>query len=272
MGFAAAAATIGAVIVVLRAFKVVMHVMRKNIFNDIHIFIADYVKILKIINENSSNILTVKLNNEDFFLPATFNNISQRADTLKYHLQRQIKILAQKRRNNISKGIDDDINNQKQFFTFDNNLKIELDQLQNKIVDKNISLMIRYIQVILDSFELYNDIYFLNKTFRLLPILQNIQKQLCCISINIQKILDKNSFGIKQHLRNVQDKLNAYNNEMKNKLDKYISRDIRPPMLVIPCPTNNSSREFFSKINSSNVIDHDLIQTTSVSSEDSLSE
>ena len=59
--------------------------------------------------------------------------------------------------------------------------KIQLEQLQNKLSDKNISQLIRYIQVIIDSFELYDDIirkkYFHNITFRLLPILQNIQKQ-----------------------------------------------------------------------------------------------
>jgi hypothetical protein len=64
---------------------------------------------------------------------------------------------------------------------------------------------------------------------------------------------------------------------MKNKLAKYISRDIRPPVLVIPCPTNTYSPEIFAQMKSSNAImnekdfDHNLIQIPSVTSEDSLS-
>ncbi len=64
---------------------------------------------------------------------------------------------------------------------------------------------------------------------------------------------------------------------MRNKLAKYISRDIRPPVLIIPCPTNTYSPEIFAQMKSSNAViddkdsDHNLIQITSVNSEDSLS-
>jgi flagellar biogenesis protein FliO len=163
-----------------------MHSIEK-LFIDIHKFLIDYVKVLQIINENSigknTNILTIKLSDEAFLLPATFNNFSQRTDELKNCLQRQIRILAQKRRKNILKGIDIDEQTDQQIesYKFNTDFKIRLEQLQNKISDKNMRKIIRYIQVIMDSFELYNDILtkrdFLNVTFRLLPVLQNIQKQ-----------------------------------------------------------------------------------------------
>ena len=41
---------------------------------------------------------------------------------------------------------------------------------------------------------------------------------------------------------------------MRNKLDEYISRDIRPPVLVIPCPTNTYSPEIFAKMKAFNAI------------------
>jgi hypothetical protein len=64
---------------------------------------------------------------------------------------------------------------------------------------------------------------------------------------------------------------------MRNKLAKYISRDIRPPVLLIPCPTNTYSPEIFTQMKSFNAVidnkdsDHNLIQIKSVSSEDSSS-
>jgi hypothetical protein len=82
---------------------------------------------------------------------------------------------------------------------------------------------------------------------------------------------------IEEHLRTLQQKLNSYDKDMRNKLDKYISRDIRPPVLVIPCPTSNYSPEIFAKMKSSNAIaddndsDQNSVQITSISSEDSLS-
>jgi hypothetical protein len=148
-----------------------------KIFLDIHIFVIDYVKLLNVIDENTINI---KLDKENFYLPATFNEFSQRADQLQHHLQRQIRILAQKRRNDISKGIDNDnenilIDQKKQLYRFDDNFKIFLEQL----LQKNVS--IHRIQSIIDAFELYDDIKrkksLLNNTFRLLPVIKHIQKQ-----------------------------------------------------------------------------------------------
>jgi len=151
-----------------------------KIFLDIHTFIIDYVKLLDAIHENSNeNMINIKLGSENFYLPATFNEFSQRADGLQHCLQRQIRILAQKRRNDISKGIDNDnenilVDKQKQLYQFDDHFKIHLEKLQ-----KNIS--IHRIQSIIDAFELYDDIKtkksFLNNTFRLLPVIKHIQKQ-----------------------------------------------------------------------------------------------
>lgn len=156
------------------------------IFLDIHTFITDYVKLFDAIHEHTNktkgNIINIKLGKEDFYLPATFNEFSQRADELQHRLQPPIRILAQKRRDNISKGIDIDqknvlIVNQTKSFRFDDNFKIHLEELQKNLSDK---ILLR-IQMIIDSFELYNDIQtnksFFNITFRLLPIIKHIQKQ-----------------------------------------------------------------------------------------------
>ncbi|CAF1081911.1 unnamed protein product [Rotaria sordida] len=230
-----------------------------KIFLDIHKFIIDYIKFITKIYKNSNksniNILTIKLNKHNFLLPATLNEFSQISHELQYRLKIHIRNLVQQRRNNISKGINIDnenilINNEKEFYQFDNHFKNHLEQLQTNILDININKMIQYIRTIIDDFELYDDIqinkYSFNITFRLLPILKHIQKQLCCISTNIQKIFDNNTYIIEKHLRKLQQKINSYNIDMKNKLTKYISRDIRPPVLVIPCPTNRYSSEFYS--------------------------
>ncbi|CAF2648538.1 unnamed protein product [Rotaria sp. Silwood2] len=261
-----------------------------KIFLDIHEFIIDYTKLITTIHENSNeknrNILTIKLDKQDFLLPATINEFSQTAHELQHCLKIHIRSLAQQRRNNISKGIDIDddnvlINHEKELYQFNNDFKNHLEQLQMNVSDKNINKMIQYIQTIIDDFELYDDIqinkHSLNITFRLLPVLKHIQKQLCCISTNIQTILDDNTHIIEKHLRKLEQKINSYNIDMKNKLAKYISRDIRPPVLVIPCPINTYSPERSNQIKSSNIVinnkdsDQNSIQTTSTDSEDSLS-
>jgi hypothetical protein len=60
-------------------------------------------------------------------------------------------------------------------YRFDDNFKIFLEQL----LQKNVS--IHRIQSIIDAFELYDDIKrkksLLNNTFRLLPVIKHIQKQ-----------------------------------------------------------------------------------------------
>jgi hypothetical protein len=74
-------------------------------------------------------------------------------------------------------------------------------------------------------------------------------------------------------LRKLQQNFNSYDKDMRNKLAKYISHDIRPPVLVIPCPTTTPSS---AQIKSCNAImddtdsDHNLVQITTISSEDSL--
>ncbi|CAF3665717.1 unnamed protein product [Rotaria sp. Silwood1] len=161
-----------------------------KIFLDIYEFIVDYTKLITIIDENSNgsntNILTIKLNKQDFLLPASLNEFSQTAHELQYCLKIHIRSIAQQRRNNISRGIDKDdenvlINYEKESYRFNNDVKSHLEQLQMNILDKNINKMIQYIRTIIDDFELYNDIqlnqHSLNITFRLLPILKHIQKQ-----------------------------------------------------------------------------------------------
>src|SRR5690348_14270417 len=117
-----------------------------QIFLDIREFIVDYIKYFDTIHEN---IIKIKLDRETFLLPATLNDFSQRADELQHQLQNQIRILAQKRRNNISKGIDDE-NPLIKSCRFNNDFIIHLEQLQKNIVDKNIDQMIRYIRAIID--------------------------------------------------------------------------------------------------------------------------
>ena len=101
--------------------------------------------------------------------------------------------------------------------------------------------------------------------------------QLCCVSTNIQRILDDNRPLIEQHLKKLQQKINSYEKNMQNKLTEYISRDIRPPVLIIPCPTNRYSPEAFTKTRSFDIVidnknsSDSLIQMNTVNSEDSLS-
>ena len=56
----------------------------------------------------------------------------------------------------------------------------------------------------------------------------------------IQKNLDYNKLLIEQNLKRIQQKILLFNKEMKEKLSLFISRDIRPPVLVIPCPGNRN--------------------------------
>lgn len=86
-------------------------------------------------------------------------------------------------------------------------------------------------------------------------------------------MLDTNSSAIDQHLRQLQKKFHAYHQDMQSKLTNYISRDIRPPVLVIPCPADDASPELFTKMRSANrtADDQDQTDVRAVSSEDSLS-
>jgi hypothetical protein len=86
-------------------------------------------------------------------------------------------------------------------------------------------------------------------------------------------MLDTNSSAIDQHLRQLQKKFHAYHQDMQSKLMNYISRDIRPPVLVIPCPADNGSPELLAKMQFSNSTAEDQEQTDAraISSEDSLS-
>ncbi|CAF1637227.1 unnamed protein product [Rotaria magnacalcarata] len=226
-----------------------------KIFLSINDFIIDYVKLIIGINENSSesnrNMLIIILNKQDFLLSATFTEFSLRAHELQNYLKIYIRNLAQQRRNHISDGIEF-VDSQIEIHQFDDDFKDRLEQLQTDRADKTI----RCIRMIINDFELFDNIqtskHSLNITFRLLPILKHIQKQLCCISLNIQKILDDNTHVIEKHLRRIQRKINSYEIDMKTKLEKFIARDIRPPVLVIPCPNSTQSSENVEYPRSSN--------------------
>lgn len=145
-----------------------------EIFHDIHLFIIDYIKLSRAIYETKGDRICVKLGEENFYLSATFNEFSQRANELQYRLKSPIRFLAQKRRYEISKGIDSrPRNNPNKSSRF----KIDFEDLHNQLSDPNLS----HIQIIIDSLELYDDIQttksFFDITFRLLPILKHIQKQ-----------------------------------------------------------------------------------------------
>jgi hypothetical protein len=77
-------------------------------------------------------------------------------------------------------------------------------------------------------------------------------------------------------LRRLQEKLNSYDKNMRDKLARFMARDIRPPVLVIPCPTNTFSPDIYTKMKSSNALvdtddsDHNRIEIRSVHSDDSL--
>ena len=138
--------------------------------------------------------MTLKLGKSTFPLPATFSQFSQRAEDAQKHLQRQIRALAQQRRNEISKGIDNQYKTttfEKISYIFNDTFQNELNQLGHNISNENIRAMFRHVRVILDSFQLYNDIISTkgssNITFRLIPILQNIRKQ---VRMNFMRLVD----------------------------------------------------------------------------------
>lgn len=143
------------------------------IFKDLEIFVIDYVKFFQMLAEHAhGNIFSIRLTDEEFFFPATLTEFSHRAMQLKDRFQRQIRSLAQKRRNEISRGID--LRQQNPTKTdrirFDVQFKNHLEQLQTHP-------NIHRIQIIIDALELYDQISPLGTTFRLIPILQHIQKQ-----------------------------------------------------------------------------------------------
>jgi hypothetical protein len=72
--------------------------------------------------------------------------------------------------------------------------------------------------------------------------------QLCCISKTIERILDVNSSTIDQYLQHLQDIVGRYKQTMNDKLDVYQTRDIRSPVLIIPCPTEDSSSRLFTNM------------------------
>lgn len=159
-----------------------------NIFSELHAFIIDYVKLLQVVSENSldadGTMLTIKVAEGVFPLPATFHRVSQRADELAHRLQRQGRIIAQQRRRDISQGVDDQIerdSKRTRSFTIEDSFRSHVNELQSKISNRDLRVMLRYAQVILDSFDLYEEMKStkrsLNITFRLLPILHHIQKQ-----------------------------------------------------------------------------------------------
>ena len=146
-----------------------------QIFSDVHELIIDYIKLFKNIHEYSNqskfNILTIQLGEENLCLSATFNHFSRRADELQTRLQTQIRTLAQKRRNDILKGIDSDNIHQNQSYLFDKKFKTYLEE--NKSAQ-----IIPHLQSIIAALEIYNEIQTeIPSTFRLLPIAKHIQKQ-----------------------------------------------------------------------------------------------
>lgn len=143
------------------------------IFGDIEIFVIDYVKFFQMIADHAhGNIFSIKLTDEEFYFPATLTEFSHRAKQLKHRFQRQIRSLAQKRRHEISRGID--VHQQYPRVSFDPKFKNHLEQLKtHPNIDR--------IHIIIDALELYDQIQsqtsHLDITFRLLPILQHILKQ-----------------------------------------------------------------------------------------------
>ena len=159
-----------------------------QIFDSIRTFVVDYLTLLQTIHDNASqaknNLMTIKLLDGIFLLPATFQTFSQRAQVLQHRLQRQIRTWAQTRRNHISKGVDEDdrssvVAHQQRF---DQAWQVQLEQLQKASSDSDTGQMLRYLQSIIGSLEFYDEMteqttHRRNQTFRRLPILQNIEKQ-----------------------------------------------------------------------------------------------
>ena len=145
----------------------------ETIFGDIEIFVIDYVKFFQMIGDHAhGNIFSIKLTDEQFYFPATLTEFSHRAKQLKHRFQRQIRSLAQKRRHEISRGID--VHQQYPQRTTE---RVRFDHFEELKTHPNIDR----IHIIIDALELYDQIQNQTSpsdiTFRLLPILQHIQKQ-----------------------------------------------------------------------------------------------
>lgn len=96
------------------------------------------------------------------------------------------------------------------------------------------------------------------------------------MSRHIQSQLDANASLIQAHLSKLRETLFAFDQDMRSKLDRFISRDVRPPVLVIPCPPKRHSREIYATAKSNNALveddesECDLVPITRINSEDSL--
>ena len=233
-------------------------------------FISDLTNLFQMIEMTSTaNLLVLPLDQEggggegetSFALPATFRSYEQRAISLQHRFQRFVRSKAQRRREEISKGIEAEFSSSIRQIRWENDVKTRLSNLPK-------TPLVAFLRTMVNALDLYVEILgetsSANKTFRILPILQYLQRQvfvslsfssslipfdqLCNISITIQRLLETNGKTIDAHLRQVETKLKMYDREMKEKLTEFLARDVRPPVLVIPCPTPLPPSELLDRL------------------------
>ena len=147
---------------------------------DIDALMIELVKIC----ETSANGLTVTCGEEAFLLPATMQQISQRANDLQRRLQRCMRTMAQQRRQSIARGsgTTNGSGDRRRPPSMDAaTWKTRLTDLQSSPVSKETGRMLGYLRAMVDAFELYEELRMnesmRDPTFCLLPVLQHLQKQ-----------------------------------------------------------------------------------------------
>ena len=139
---------------------------------DIDALMIELVKIC----ETSTNGWMVTCGEEAFLLPATLQQISQRANGLQRRLQRHMRTMAQQRRQNIVQGSEATAESERS-----SPVDVEAWKTRLSRVQSSPDRMLSYLRALVDAFELYDDLQtnpsVRDPTFRLLPVLQHIQKQ-----------------------------------------------------------------------------------------------
>ena len=141
-------------------------------------FISDLTKLLQTIEMTSTeNLLVISLDDGEgasFALPATFRSFEQRSNSLQHRLQRFVRSKAQRRREEISKGVETEFSPSTRSIRWENDVK-------NRLTDLQKTPLVDFLRAIVNALDLYVEILretsSSNKTFRILPIFQYVQRQ-----------------------------------------------------------------------------------------------
>ena len=151
----------------------------EKLFDHIRSFLNDFVELLQTIQMTSTeNLFIVKIDETtNFALPATFQSFSQRSTSLQNELQRFIRSKAQRRREEICKGIENDFSTRFRRIHWQNDLKTRLIELQKPPFERFVCFLRAMINALDFYVEILDEKSSTNKTFRILSIFDNVRKQ-----------------------------------------------------------------------------------------------